>query len=162
MASCDAIAFECSVLSAQCWLRYDVATCAAKLALSTEHSALSMILTRRDIESLVEQALAELPPQFKNLLDNIAIVVEEEPTDDDLDVLEDPGEGDELLGLYRGVALTHRTHDMLPMLPDQIAIFRGPIMRVAASRRDVVDEVRDTVIHELGHYFGLHDDDMVF
>jgi predicted Zn-dependent protease with MMP-like domain len=51
---------------------------------------------------------------------------------------------------------------MLPLLPDQIAIFRGPILRVARSRRDVVREVRDTVIHELGHYFGLSDDEMVY
>ena len=121
-----------------------------------------MNVTRRDFEALVEEAHSELPPQFKDLLNNIAIVVEEEPSEDDLDVLDDPQEGDELLGIYRGVALTRRTHDMLPMLPDQIAIFRGPILRVAASRRDVVDEVRETVIHELGHYFGLHDEDMVF
>ncbi|HVG25205.1 MAG TPA: metallopeptidase family protein [Thermoanaerobaculia bacterium] len=48
------------------------------------------------------------------------------------------------------------------MLPDQIAIFRGPILRIARSRRDAVQEIRDTVIHELGHYFGLHDDDMAY
>jgi predicted Zn-dependent protease with MMP-like domain len=122
-----------------------------------------MHVTSRDFESLVEQALAELPPQFASLLDNIAIVVEDEPSDDDLDVLgDDADEHDELLGIYRGVALTQRTHDMLPLLPDQIAIFRGPILRIAASRREVIEEVRDTVIHELGHYFGLHDDEMVF
>lgn len=103
-----------------------------------------------------------LPSQFAELLDNIAVVVEEEPTDEDLDVLDDPDEDNELLGIYRGVARTHRTYDMLPMLPDQIAIFRGPILRVTRSRREAVREIRDTVIHELGHYFGLHDDDMVF
>jgi predicted Zn-dependent protease with MMP-like domain len=90
-------------------------------------------------------------------------VVEEEPSDDDLDALDDDaGDDAELLGIYRGVARTRRTHDMLPMLPDQIAIFRGPILRVARGRREAVDEIRETVIHELGHYFGLHDDDMVF
>ena len=88
------------------------------------------------------------------------MVVEEEPGDDDLDLLED--DHNELLGIYRGVALTRRTHDMLPTLPDQIAIFRGPILRVARSRREAVHEIRDTVIHELGHYFGLHDDDMAY
>jgi predicted Zn-dependent protease with MMP-like domain len=94
------------------------------------------------------------------LLDNVAVVVEEEPSDDDLEVLDDP-QG-ELLGLYRGIALTRRTHDMLPMLPDQIAIFRGPILRIARSRHEAIHEIRDTVIHELGHYFGLHDDDMAY
>lgn len=123
-----------------------------------------MNITRREFESLVEEALRELPPEFARLLDNVAIVVEEEPSEDDLEALDDESyeAGDELLGLYRGVARTHRTHDMLPMLPDQVAIFRGPILRVAQGRRDAVDEIRDTVIHELGHYFGLHDDDMAY
>lgn len=118
-----------------------------------------MHLTRTEFEQLVEEALATLPPEFAALLDNVAVVVEEEPSDIDLEVLEDDGE---LLGIYRGVALTHRTHDMLPMLPDQIAIFRGPILRIARSRHEAVHEIRDTVIHELGHYFGLHDDDMAY
>jgi len=116
--------------------------------------------SRTEFERLVEEALESLPPRFAELLDNVAVVVEEEPSDDDLDALED-GEN-ELLGLYRGVALTHRSHDMLPMLPDQIAIFRGPILRIARNRRDAVHEIRDTVIHELGHYFGLHDHDMPY
>jgi predicted Zn-dependent protease with MMP-like domain len=116
-----------------------------------------------EFEQLVEKALEELPPNFADLLQNVAVVVEEEPSDDDLDVMpDDSGDDDELLGLYRGVALTHRTHDMLPLLPDQIAIFRGPILRVARNRRDAVRQIRDTVIHELGHYFGLHDDEMIF
>lgn len=121
-----------------------------------------MHVSRRDFEQLVEEALADLPPEFAALLENIAVVVEEEPTDEDLDALEDPDDDSELLGIYRGVALTHRTHDMLPMLPDQIAIFRGPILRIARSRREAVREIRDTVVHELGHYFGLHDDDMAY
>ena len=119
-----------------------------------------MHLTRHEFETLVEEALAGLPPEFAELLDNVAVVVEEEPSDEDLDVLDD--DDGELLGIYRGVALTHRSHDMLPMLPDQIAIFRGPILRVARGRREAVEEIRDTVIHELGHYFGLGDDEMVF
>ena len=125
-----------------------------------------MHLTRTEFENLVEEALSELPEQFASLLDNVAIVVEEEPDEDDLDALDDhdhEGEDDdELLGIYRGVALPERTHDMLPMLPDQIAIFRGPILRVSGSRRQAIEEIRDTVIHELGHYFGLHDHDMPY
>lgn len=122
-----------------------------------------MRVTRHEFEELVEQAVGELPQQFADLLDNILIVVEEEPTDEDLEALGDEAaDDDELLGIYRGVALTHRTHDMLPMLPDQIAIFRGPILRIARTRQEIVDEIRETVIHELGHYFGLHDDEMVF
>lgn len=130
-----------------------------------------MHLTRTEFEQLVEEAIGGLPPEFAELLGNIAVVVEEEPSEDDLSALDhdhdhdddhDHDHGSELLGIYRGVALTHRTHDMLPMLPDQIAIFRGPILRIARNRRDAIAEVRDTVIHELGHYFGLGDDDMAF
>lgn len=120
---------------------------------------MTMHVTRQEFETLVEEALAGLPKQFADLLDNVAVVVEEEPGPDDLEVMEEDGE---LLGIYRGVALTRRTHDMLPMLPDQIAIFRGPILRIARNRRDAVHEIRDTVIHELGHYFGLHDGDMAY
>ena len=119
-----------------------------------------MHVTRTEFEHLVEEALTNLPRQFAELLDNVAVVIEEEPSDDDLDLLED--DDNELLGIYRGVALTRRTHDMLPMLPDQIAIFRGPILRVSRTRRQAIHEIRDTVIHELGHYFGLHDEDMPY
>ena len=121
-----------------------------------------MFIPPREFERLVEEALASLPPEFAKLLQNIAVVVEEEPSEEDLDLLGDGDEYDELLGIYRGVALTERTHDMLPSLPDQIAIFRGPINRVSRTRRQAMREIRETVIHELGHYFGLHDDDMVF
>ena len=117
-------------------------------------------VSRDDFESLVQQALETLPHEFAGLLENIAVVVEEEPTEDDLELVE--GTDDELLGIYRGVALTERSFDMLPMLPDQIAIFRGPILRLCRSRREAIEEIRDTVIHELGHYFGLDDHEMPY
>jgi predicted Zn-dependent protease with MMP-like domain len=121
------------------------------------------MISRSDFDSLVEEALANLPEQFARLLQNVVVIVEEEPTDDDLDALDEDGdEDDELLGIYRGVALTERTHDMIPGLPDQIAIFRGPILRVSRNRKEAVREIRETVIHELGHFFGLNDDEMVF
>jgi len=102
-----------------------------------------------------------LPKRFADLLDNVAVIVEEEPTDDDLDVLDhDHGE---LLGIYRGTPLTHRHYDALPLMPDRIAIFRGPILRVTRGHRAAaLRQIRDTVIHELGHYFGLSDEDMAY
>jgi predicted Zn-dependent protease with MMP-like domain len=121
-----------------------------------------MQLSRAQFEELVEEAISQLPDQFADLLENVVLVVEEEPTDEDLAVLGDDVDEDELLGIYRGVARTRRTYDMLPILPDQIAVFRGPILRVAGSRRAAIREIRETVIHELGHYFGLHDDEMVY
>ena len=119
-----------------------------------------MHLTHSEFEQVVEEALADLPPQFAELLDNVMVVVEEEPSREDLALL--THEHGELLGIYRGVALTRRRHDMLPTLPDQIAIFRRPILRVTRNRAEALRQIRETVIHELGHYFGLHDADMVF
>ena len=116
-------------------------------------------ISRREFEQLVEEALGELPQRFAALLDNVAVVVEEEPSDEDLDVMDE--DAHELLGIYRGVPMTERHYDAL-QLPDQVAIFRGPILRVARSRSDAVHEIRDTVIHELGHYFGLDDEEMAY
>jgi predicted Zn-dependent protease with MMP-like domain len=117
-------------------------------------------LSRAEFERVVGEALESLPKRFADLVENVVIAVEDEPTDEDLESMEDDADDDsEILGIYRGVALTERTHDM-PLLPDEIAVFRGPINRVARTRREAVQEVRDTVIHELGHYFGLDDDEM--
>jgi predicted Zn-dependent protease with MMP-like domain len=117
-------------------------------------------LTRAEFERVVDEALEALPKRFADLVENVVIAVEDEPTEDDYAAFEDdPDAGSELLGIYRGVALTERTHDML-LLPDEIAVFRGPINRVARTRAEAVHEVRETVIHELGHYFGLDDDEM--
>lgn len=117
-------------------------------------------LTRVEFEDVVGEALDSLPKRFADMVENVVITVEDEPTDEDLEALDEDDDGEsELLGIYRGVALTERTHDM-PLLPDEIVIFRGPINRVARSREEAVRDVRDTVIHELGHYFGLGDDEM--
>lgn len=116
-----------------------------------------------EFEQLVEKAIDELPPRFAELLENIVVVIEQEPSEHDLEAMDDEAyaNGAELLGLYRGVPMTRRTHDML-LLPDQVAIFRGPILRVARTRGQIIRQIRETVIHELGHYFGLADHDMVY
>ena len=119
-----------------------------------------MVVSRDEFESLVQEALDELPDQFAELLENVAVVVEDEPSDHDLAALH--GRDHELLGIYRGVARPRRSFSMLPELPDRIAIFRGPILRVTRSRADAIRQVRDTVIHELGHYFGLSDAEMPY
>ena len=116
-------------------------------------------LARDEFEQLVEQTLGELPKRFSDLLHNIAVIVEEEPSESDRRALEDPRY--ELLGIFRGIPRTRRTYDMTSM-PDQIAIFRGPILRIAHNREEAVAQIRDTVIHELGHYFGLSDDAMPY
>ena len=121
-------------------------------------------LTEPELEAVVEDALASLPPRFAKAVKNVVIAIEDEPNADDLESLaEEDGEAhpdDEILGIYRGVALTDRAFDDAPLLPDEIAIFRGPINRVVGSREEAIREVRETVIHELGHYFGLGDHEM--
>jgi predicted Zn-dependent protease with MMP-like domain len=112
-----------------------------------------------EFEQAVEEALEGLPPQFASLLDNVAIVIEEEPSANDREQL---ANGGELLGLFRGVPRTFRAWGTLPLLPTQIAIFRRPILRITRSRADAVRQIRDTVIHELGHYFGLSDEAMPY
>ena len=114
-----------------------------------------------EFESIVEEAIASIPENFRSRMENIAIVIEDEPTDDDLDEL-DLDDDSELLGIFRGVPLTEKSWEALPHLPNQIAIFRGPILRCCSNRREAVLEIRETVIHELGHYFGLSDDEMPF
>jgi predicted Zn-dependent protease with MMP-like domain len=118
-------------------------------------------LTLEEFRRLVDEALDSLPKRFADMVHNIVISVEEEPTAEDLEALEpaDGGRPDELLGIYRGVALTERgVQD--PILPDEIAVFRGPILRTTRTRGEAAREIRETVIHELGHYFGLSDDEM--
>ena len=111
---------------------------------------------------LVQQALADLPPPYAKLIDSIAVVVEEEPPEDVLRDLELDGEED-LLGLYQGQSLAadsfFRTGGNQP---PQISIYRGPILRMCESPEEVVQEVYDTVVHELGHHVGLDDDDMPY
>jgi predicted Zn-dependent protease with MMP-like domain len=117
-------------------------------------------MTRRKFETLVERALRRLPRRFKDKLVNVAVVVEDWP---DPKTLADLGlePPDTLLGLYRGVDLTQRDASYANVLPDTVTIYQGPIEEEAADDPAAMAEiVRETVMHELGHYFGLDDDTM--
>jgi len=117
------------------------------------------MMTRRQFEALVERALRRLPRKFGDKLANIAVVVEDWPDDETLADLgiEPP---DTLYGLYRGVDLTHRDSSYGNVLPDTVTIYQGPIEEDCADEEEMADLVRETVIHELGHYFGLDDETM--
>ncbi len=117
-------------------------------------------LGRSAFERLVEEALDGLPEQVAEMLENVAVVVEEEPDGETLAELGMEAD-EELMGLYLGVPITARD-SQYQALPDRIAIYRGPVLRLCGSRREVVREVRDTVVHELGHYFGLEDEEMPY
>ncbi len=118
-------------------------------------------LSMADFEKLVAEALDELPKEFREKLENVVIAVEEEPTEDDY-VLTDTADDEELFGIYRGPKRTEMTWSDIPGLPPEIAVFRGPILRCTRSSREAVAEIKDTVVHELGHYFGLDDDELPY
>ena len=117
-------------------------------------------LSPREFEALVEQALSSVPERFRRYLDNVVVVVEEEPTDEDYDETDTPDE-DELFGIFRGAPFFERNRSVTE-LPAQIALFRGPILRSCATRGEAVREIRDTVVHELGHLLGLGDEEMPY
>ncbi len=120
-----------------------------------------MTLGRRSFERLVQQALEELPEEFAARLENVAVVVEDEPDPHDLRAVGLDPEVDELLGLYLGTPLTER-EAAYSGLPDRIEIYMGPILRSCRTPHDVVREIKKTVVHELGHHFGLADEEMPY
>lgn len=119
-----------------------------------------MSINSAEFERLVEEALDSLPDRFAALLENIVVVVEEEPDASDLAVMDDPN--GELLGIYRGTPMTRRSSFNTFNMPEQVAIFRGPILRVTRGAQEAKRQIRETVIHEIGHHFGLSDHDMVY
>ncbi len=112
-------------------------------------------------EKLVAEAVEGLPPEFREMLGNVLIAVEEEPEEEDY-VETDTPDDEELFGIYRGPMRTEVGFDDLAGLPPQVVVFRGPILRCCASNREAIREIQDTVRHELGHYFGLEDDEMPY
>ena len=104
-------------------------------------------MSRERFEELVGEALDEVPVELLNVMNNVVILVEDEP----------PDGGDELLGLYEGHALTERGWDYAGVLPDRITIYRVPTLKVCESETDVIDEVAVTVVHEIAHHFGIDD-----
>lgn len=97
-------------------------------------------------EELVADALDQIPEELFRQIENVAVIVEDEP----------PPGSEDLLGEYVGIALSDR-FDYSGAMPDVIKIFRGPICRMCDTAEDVVDEVLVTVVHEVAHYFGFDD-----
>lgn len=117
-------------------------------------------ITPEQFESYVEEALASVPAPFRRYLENVVVSVEEEPADEDYDETDTPDE-EELFGIFRGISYFDRG-SVVSNLPAQIAIFRGPILRTCETRAEAVREIRDTVVHEVGHMLGLGDEEMPY
>ena len=121
-----------------------------------------MIVSPEEFDAWIQEALAELPPRFALLADEVSIVVEEEPPTEVLQDLELESE-DDLLGLYQGIPVDETSFfQPAGQLPARISIYRGPILRLCRTKTEVIHEVRDTVVHELGHHVGLDDDEMPY
>jgi predicted Zn-dependent protease with MMP-like domain len=116
---------------------------------------------RRVFDRIVTEVLETLPEPFREHLSNVAVVVEEWPADDpdEVDGLH-LADGEELLGLYHGVPYGERQSGYNLVLPDRITIYRQPILAQCRSEAEAREEIRLTVLHEIGHYFGLGDDEL--
>jgi predicted Zn-dependent protease with MMP-like domain len=106
-------------------------------------------MSRKDFEAAVEDALDMVPQELLDLMDNVVILVEDEPEGDDKD----------LLGLYDGTSLTDRGDGWgFGDLPDRIFIYRNPTLEVCETEEQVRQEVAVTVVHEIAHHFGIDDE----
>jgi len=114
-------------------------------------------LSQREFEQAVRDAVDAIPAEFAPYLGRVIIEVEPRPTPGMLTDLEldDPGD---LLGIYLGTPLTERSIEAPPLLPDRVVIYKENVEQVCDTIDDVVDEIRLTVLHEVGHHFGLDED----
>ena len=116
-------------------------------------------MTKERFTELVEEALREIPSRFRDAMKNVAVVVEDEPSQELLDEIEmEPG--DTLFGLYHGTPLTERDASYGNVLPDRVSIYQGPIEDACDDEEDIRQCVAETVIHEFGHYFGLSEEEI--
>lgn len=109
-------------------------------------------MDRADFETLVDEALEELPSWVTDRIDNLVVLVEDSPTPE-----QDPT-GDGLLGLYEGVSLAERGIDYFGVMPDQITVFRKPHLSLGLPRDELRAEIRKTVLHEVAHHLGIDDE----
>jgi predicted Zn-dependent protease with MMP-like domain len=114
-------------------------------------------IPREAFEELVAEALDEIPEPFASHLENVHVIVEDEPSVEDL---RSAGvrRGATLYGLYHGIPQTKRGPGYTFVLPDTITIFRGPILRSCEDADEVYDQVAETVVHEIAHHFGISDE----
>lgn len=119
-----------------------------------------MRISRRRFEALVRcitaEVMAALSPEMRSKAEHILVTVADRPSREQCDWY--PEGGSDLLGVFEGVALPERHADELDYLPDQITLFRIPLSEMCISEAELREEIRTTIIHELGHFFGFGED----
>jgi predicted Zn-dependent protease with MMP-like domain len=116
-------------------------------------------LSEEEFAELVDEALASVPRQFREHMENLVVEVRPRPTPRLLARLKVRG-GSNLLGVYHGSSLMHKSVDAPVDWPESVYIFQRNIEALCDSRRDVVEQIRITVLHEIGHHFGMDEDDL--
>ncbi len=117
------------------------------------------VMNRDRFKALVDEALRSIPDEFRAAMKNIAIVIENDPTAEQLAQV-DVEPPDTLLGLYEGTPLTERQWAHGNVLPDKITLFQNPIEEASDDEDDLVVAIGETLIHEIGHYFGLSEEEI--
>ena len=113
-----------------------------------------------ELETMAHQIFERLPKRFRDLCEGVIIRVDDFPTDEVLDEMEAETEFD-LLGLFQGTGLPHQSVQDIARLPNMVWLYRRPILEYWAEHEEALgDVVRHVLIHEIGHHFGLSDDDM--
>ena len=114
-----------------------------------------------EFEKYIKEVIESLPKEFAGLMENVVIFVEELPTKGQINILRKRGEGGILLGLYEGIPRTRRgRYGIGETLPDRISIFKNAILMISNSPDEIKENIRNTVIHEIAHHFGLSDEDI--
>ncbi len=118
-----------------------------------------MKISRDEFEHYVDLALAEIPASFAPHFENVIVVVEDMPTES---ACRSVGVSDPrfLLGLYHGVPMTRRSVEHSGQMPDRISIYQANIQRMCKTPEELVAQIRKTVLHEVGHHFGLSEEDL--
>jgi predicted Zn-dependent protease with MMP-like domain len=118
-----------------------------------------MTLSRRSFDLLVEQAIDSLPPKYACWLDEVSVIVEDHPSPADLKGVDTTDEdGGEPLGMYHGNTVLDDSP--LGALPPRVMLYREPLMEACATREQLAEEIRKTLLHELGHHAGLDEGDL--
>jgi predicted Zn-dependent protease with MMP-like domain len=116
-------------------------------------------VNRKKFEDLVDTAYEKIPQKFRDKIDNVAIMVEDYPSAEDLEKLKIRGKG-LLLGLYRGTPLHQRSVWQGVRLPDEIVLYQKDIEKVCKTQDEIEERVNEVLQHEIAHYFGLNDDEI--